>query len=111
MFGRPVKKVKKVPKPVVAKKPAGPQRRSSRLVKKREDENEAAENEATILAQFIISGDCPKCSKVIQKGHKKHLANCEGEVEVTELTPEEIEQQVIRSMSKIYSRFSYREPL
>ena len=30
------------------------------------------------LAKFIIDGECPKCGKIITKGHKKHLAMCTG---------------------------------
>lgn len=31
-----------------------------------------------MLASFIISGDCPKCGRVVTKGHKKHLGICSG---------------------------------
>lgn len=95
-----MKKAKKAPETVAAKKPAGSQRRSSRLAKKLEDETEAAENEAAVLSQFIIGGDCPKCSRVVQKGHKKHLASCEGEPEVPKLSPQELKEQVIGCFSR-----------
>ena len=62
-------------------------RRSTRLrakveegiaVKKEEEETVEDEFER-ILGEFIIDGACPKCSKIYQKGHRRHLINCSGQ--------------------------------
>jgi hypothetical protein len=37
-----------------------------------------ADDEVTELGTFIVNGRCPKCAKVVTKGHKKHLAMCTG---------------------------------
>lgn len=34
--------------------------------------------EALELAKFKIDGTCPKCGRVVTKGHASHLANCLG---------------------------------
>ena len=34
--------------------------------------------ETVELATFVIDGECPKCGKVVTRGHKKHLATCAG---------------------------------
>lgn len=41
------------------------------------DGDEPSESQ-TQLASFMISGDCPKCGRVITKGHKQHLETCSG---------------------------------
>ncbi len=58
-------------------------RRSSRIRAKVEDDvvvkTETVEDEfERLLGEFIIDGQCPKCSKVYQKGHRRHLLNCSG---------------------------------
>ena len=41
------------------------------------DADEAADDpEAAALADFIINGVCPKCGKVAQRAHRKHLDMC-----------------------------------
>lgn len=63
--------------------PAGTVRRSKRLRVPDEDaENTPEDNElsdeAIELAKFQIDGTCPKCGKVVTKGHASHLENCMG---------------------------------
>lgn len=58
-------------------------RRSSRLRAKVEDDivvkEETVEEEfERMLGEFVIDGQCPKCSKLYQKGHRRHLLNCSG---------------------------------
>lgn len=37
---------------------------------------DADDTETAELAQFIINGVCPRCSKVVERAHRKHLAAC-----------------------------------
>lgn len=50
--------------------------------------------EAAELATFIIDGECPKCGKVITRGHKKHLAVCTGKPAYDPTLAELIELEV-----------------
>ena len=59
-------------------------RRSTRLqgkVKQEEIEQQQESTEEKFkreLGVFIVEGTCPKCGKVYQKGHRRHLLNCAG---------------------------------
>lgn len=57
-------------------------RRSSRLQVKSEnpdEEKETVEEKFNRqLGEFLVNETCPKCGKVYQKGHKRHLINCSG---------------------------------
>lgn len=41
-------------------------------------EDEEFSAEALELAKFKIDGTCPKCGRVVTKGHAGHLQNCMG---------------------------------
>lgn len=60
----------------------GGARRSTRLrgaaaKKEREEEAEEARLERE-LGEFIVDGECPRCGKVFERGHRAHLAACTG---------------------------------
>ncbi|EIE27523.1 hypothetical protein COCSUDRAFT_64271 [Coccomyxa subellipsoidea C-169] len=54
------------------KEPRAPTRQSSRL------RGEEAHGTASELALFVVNDECPRCSKVLTKGHKQHLEHCTG---------------------------------
>ncbi|GMH34300.1 hypothetical protein BSKO_02134 [Bryopsis sp. KO-2023] len=94
---RPAKKPRTTPKP---KKTASsqPSRRSSRLAKSAgEDQSALEEDPASQFTKFVIDGECPKCARVVTRGHKRHLESCQGRPENTAdeipLTEEEIAEQ------------------
>ena len=49
-----------------------------------------------LQAAFVIDGECPKCGRVVQKNHKRHLSRCSGRVEAQpiQLTEDEAKAQV-----------------
>lgn len=84
-------------------------RRSRRLLSKSED-NVIIKNEDDyedldardafdkILGEFIIDGRCPKCHKIYQKGHKRHLDTCKGSQEPTSRSG--IDKKVLNGLSE-----------
>ena len=91
----PKKRVKKEKKPAPVKVKAEPGeegqeeeaeiddgglRRSRRIrgVVKKEKEETAEERFERQVGEFIVSGECPKCGSIKEKGHRNHLRSCGG---------------------------------
>ena len=66
---------------------------------------------------FLIDGECPKCGRVFETGHRKHFNACAGtgvhrrgahveiegmaELEEAELTPEEAAEEEERAAERV----------
>jgi hypothetical protein len=84
----PKKRVKKEkpPTPVKVKTEEGEEeiegapRRSlrNRNAIKKEKEETAEERFERQIGEFIVEGECPKCGKILEKGHRNHLRSCGG---------------------------------
>ncbi|KAI3438626.1 hypothetical protein D9Q98_001048 [Chlorella vulgaris] len=63
-------------------KPKGhiqPTRHSTRLQKAKEQPKESAsERFERELGEFVVSEQCPRCGRVLQRGHRRHLQACPG---------------------------------
>ena len=75
-------RVKAEPAEAEAEEVAGGARRSRRLrevASKPKVEEETAEAKfERQLGEFIVDGECPKCGKILEKGHRAHLRQCGG---------------------------------
>eukprot|EP01023_Acetabularia_acetabulum_P026413 TRINITY_DN2509_c0_g1_i18.p1 TRINITY_DN2509_c0_g1~~TRINITY_DN2509_c0_g1_i18.p1 ORF type:complete len:247 (-),score=50.97 TRINITY_DN2509_c0_g1_i18:512-1252(-) len=71
-----------------------PSRKSSRLTTQKEERIQQEEDEQQKLGKFIIDGVCPKCFRVITKGHKTHLGTCRGPAPVKEKRVPTIKQLI-----------------
>jgi len=57
----------------------GPRRsRRKRNTIKKEKEETAEERFERQVGEFIVDGECPKCGKIYEKGHRSHLRSCGG---------------------------------
>jgi len=57
----------------------GPRRsRRNRNAIKKEKEETAEERFERQVGEFIVDGECPKCGKIYEKGHRSHLRSCGG---------------------------------
>lgn len=79
-----------------------PSRRSTRS-----DKRDAAKREQELddaLGQFLVDGTCPKCKRVYERNHRRHLMKCTGKIRPAP-SKEEIEmkkqQHVQRSASRM----------
>lgn len=92
-------------------------RRSTRLRVKAEqpvkEEEETVEDRfERQLGEFLVDGTCPKCGKVYERAHKRHLMNCTGPKSpayryaardkelLAELTEEELKDQRKRMLAR-----------
>lgn len=83
-------------------------RRSRRLQGKTEDgvsvkteehqEMTAEEEFEKLLGEFIIEGKCPKCLKMYQKGHKRHLSTCSDRPEP--MSRSRLDKQLLHGLSE-----------
>ncbi|KAK9812653.1 hypothetical protein WJX72_001341 [[Myrmecia] bisecta] len=64
---------KKQKKARVKKEPQAPTRASARL---QHESPQSPEDVASELALCMIDGECPRCGKVMERGHQAHLARC-----------------------------------
>lgn len=57
-------------------------RRSRRLrdvaLQPKKEEETAEERFDRQLGEFIVDGECPKCHRIYEKGHRQHLRSCGG---------------------------------
>jgi hypothetical protein len=58
------------------------------------------------LAAFIINQECPKCGKVLTRGHKQHLASCSGKPQPTLAQLVELE---VKKLEKLEHKLSELE--
>jgi hypothetical protein len=79
-------------------------RRSRRIQVKEENFDNLAEVETeedrflNLLGGFIISGECPKCSRIFEKGHRRHLLSCRGPV--TEATKRvKLDREILQDLN------------
>ncbi|EFN57723.1 expressed protein [Chlorella variabilis] len=59
-----------------------PSRRSTRLQEAQEHpktkEESASEKFDRELGEFVVEGKCPRCGRVMERGHRQHLQSCTG---------------------------------
>ncbi|KAK9833702.1 hypothetical protein WJX74_003212 [Apatococcus lobatus] len=68
----------KAKKPKKTSKAAEAPSRHSRRLHDEEPEVDGEADEHVQFAMFIIDGECPKCGKVVTKGHRNHWQGCSG---------------------------------
>eukprot|EP01024_Parvocaulis_polyphysoides_P058613 TRINITY_DN6310_c0_g1_i1.p1 TRINITY_DN6310_c0_g1~~TRINITY_DN6310_c0_g1_i1.p1 ORF type:complete len:297 (+),score=31.38 TRINITY_DN6310_c0_g1_i1:105-893(+) len=88
-----------------SKESVKPSRTSKRLSNQKEQKEAEEEKLNLELGRFIVDGVCPRCRKVVTKGHKSHLQSCSGVVrEPKQLTVqqmieyEEVEKRRLRDL-------------
>jgi hypothetical protein len=78
----------------------------------RAGEEEEIKPEDAALVTFILDGECPKCGKVLTRGHAKHLALCHGsgpQAEPDEPTLADLIQLEVLKLEKMEHKLSELE--
>jgi hypothetical protein len=72
-------------------------------------EEEDIEPEDAPLAAFVIDGECPKCGKVLSRGHAKHLASCQGSQVKSGITLADLIKLEVERLEKMEHKLSELE--
>lgn len=93
--------------------PTGPRRSTRQQVLASKPKPETTEEKfMRELGEFIVDGECPRCGRIFEKGHKNHLQSCTGatrnfktsysrEKEILELPEEDRKDPKKRMMARM----------